>query len=61
MELKKVFISELSPAEYNPRKDLRPGDPEFESIRKSIEEYGYALPGKKIPQGGSPDGASDPL
>lgn len=44
MELKKVFISELSPAEYNPRKDLRPGDPEFESIRKSIEEYGYADP-----------------
>lgn len=44
MELKKVFISELSPAAYNPRKDLHPGDPEYEAIKRSVEEYGYADP-----------------
>jgi len=44
MEFKKVFISELKPAEYNPRKDLQPGDPEYERIKASIEEFGYVDP-----------------
>lgn len=44
MEFKKVFISELKPAEYNPRKDLQPGDPEYERIKESIEEFGYVDP-----------------
>ncbi len=44
MEFKKVFISELQPAEYNPRKDLQPGDPEYERIKRSIEEFGYVDP-----------------
>ncbi len=44
MELKTVFISELKPAKYNPRKDLSPGDPEYESIKRSIEEFGYVDP-----------------
>jgi ParB-like chromosome segregation protein Spo0J len=44
MEFKKIFLSELSPAGYNPRKNLQPGDPEFEKIRKSIEEFGYVEP-----------------
>ena len=26
---------------YNPRKDLRPGDPEFEKLKRSVEEFGY--------------------
>ncbi len=44
MEFKKVFISELKPAEYNPRKDLQPGDPEYERIKASIEGFGYVDP-----------------
>mgnify|MGYP002795243952 CR=1 FL=1 len=41
MEFKKLKISELIPAAYNPRKKLKPGDPEFEKIKNSIIEFGY--------------------
>ena len=34
-------IDDLIPAEYNPRKDLKPGDKEYEKLRKSISEFGY--------------------
>jgi len=44
MEFKSINIAELKPAEYNPRIDLKPGDKEFEKIRKSIEEFGYVDP-----------------
>ena len=44
MEFKKVFISELKPAKYNPRKDLQPNDPEYRQIKRSIEEFGYVDP-----------------
>jgi len=44
MEFKKLPISTLIPAAYNPRKDLQSGDPEFEKIRRSIEEFGYVEP-----------------
>lgn len=44
MEFKKIEISKLIPASYNPRKDLKPGDAEFEKIKRSIEEFGYVEP-----------------
>jgi ParB-like chromosome segregation protein Spo0J len=44
MEFKKVFISELKPAKYNPRKDLQPNDLEYHQIKRSIEEFGYVDP-----------------
>ncbi len=44
MEFRKLPIASLVPAAYNPRKDLQPGDPEFEKIRRSIEEFGYVEP-----------------
>jgi DNA modification methylase len=31
-------------AGYNPRKDLQPGDPEFERIKSSIKKYDYVDP-----------------
>ena len=37
-------ISKLNPAEYNPRKQLKSGDKEYESIKQSIEEFGFADP-----------------
>ena len=37
-------IKDLNPAEYNPRKKLKPGDKEYEKIRHSIEEFGFADP-----------------
>lgn len=38
------LISELKPAEYNPRKRLRPGDEEYESLKRSIQTFGYVDP-----------------
>lgn len=38
------FLTELRPAEYNPRKALKPSDPEFKSIAASISELGYSDP-----------------
>ena len=40
----KKRIEELIPAEYNPRKDLKPGDVEYERLKRSIEEFGYVEP-----------------
>ena len=37
-------VSVLKPAEYNPRKKLKPGDKEYEKIKNSIEEFGFADP-----------------
>lgn len=37
-------LSELRPAEYNPRVPLTPSDPEYQSIKRSIQEFGYADP-----------------
>lgn len=37
-------IEELTPAEYNPRKDLKPSDPEYEKLKKSILEFDYVDP-----------------
>ena len=34
----------MQPAKYNPRKDLKPGDPEFEKLKRSVEEFGYVEP-----------------
>lgn len=44
MEFKKLQIDLLVPAEYNPRKKLKPGDSEFEKIKNSINEFGYVDP-----------------
>ena len=44
MEIRKVPVKDLKPAKYNPRKDLQPGDPEFEKLRRSVEEFGYVEP-----------------
>ena len=44
MEIKIVDISELNPAAYNPRKDLQPGDDEYEKLSKSIETFGCVEP-----------------
>ena len=34
-------IADLNPAKYNPRVALKPGDPEFERLCKSIQTFGY--------------------
>lgn len=44
MEIEKKNTAELLPAEYNPRKDLKPGDAEYEKLKRSIEQFGYVEP-----------------
>lgn len=44
MELKKIKIEELKPAGYNPRKELKPTDKEYQKIKNSLEEFGYVDP-----------------
>ena len=44
MEIQKKNTAELLPAEYNPRKGLKPGDAEYEKLKRSIEQFGYVEP-----------------
>ena len=44
MNIEKKKVTELLPAEYNPRKDLKPGDPEYEKLKRSLEQFGYVEP-----------------
>lgn len=41
MEIERRKVDEFKVAEYNPRKDLRPGDAEYEKLKRSIQEFGY--------------------
>lgn len=44
MNIEKKTLRDLIPAEYNPRKDLKPGDPEYEKLKRSLDEFGYVEP-----------------
>ena len=44
MEIRKMLIDKLNPAYYNPRKDLKPGDVEYEKLKKSIQEFDLVEP-----------------
>lgn len=43
-QLKVLSVGVLRPAAYNPRKKLKPGDKEYEKIKNSITEFGFADP-----------------
>lgn len=44
MNIQKINIEKLKAAEYNPRKNLKPEDEEYQKIKKSILEFGYVAP-----------------
>jgi len=44
MNIQTLSVGKLVPADYNPRKDLKPGDPEYEKLKRSIAEFGYVEP-----------------
>lgn len=44
MRIEEIEIEKLVPAKYNPRKDLKPGDPAYENLKKSILEFDYVDP-----------------
>lgn len=44
MTIETIQVERLLPADYNPRKDLKPGDAEYEKLKRSIEQFGYVEP-----------------
>lgn len=44
MTIETIKVERLLPANYNPRKDLKPGDAEYEKLKRSIEQFGYVEP-----------------
>ena len=44
MDIRVISIEQINAAAYNPRVDLQPGDPEYEKLKRSIEEFGYVEP-----------------
>ena len=44
MQFRTMHLADLIPADYNPRKALRPGDREYEKLRRSLEEFGCVDP-----------------
>lgn len=44
MLVKRVPISAVNPAPYNPRKDLKPGDAEYEKLKRSIDHWDLVEP-----------------
>lgn len=44
MKIRKIPIAQINPAPYNPRLDLQPGDPDYEKLKRSLEEFDCVEP-----------------
>lgn len=44
MRFSTIPIGRINPAPYNPRKDLQPGDREYEKLARSLDEFGCVEP-----------------
>src|SRR5688572_23244272 len=44
LEILEIPISEIRPATYNPRKDLKPGDPAYDRLRKALARFDLVEP-----------------
>jgi DNA modification methylase len=44
MEIREIAIRDIRPAPYNPRKDLRPGDPEYQKLQEVIGHFDLVQP-----------------
>jgi len=44
VSVQRIPLKRIKPAAYNPRKHLRPSDPEYQRIKRSIETFGLAEP-----------------
>lgn len=44
MQIKTMAIADITPATYNPRQDLQPGDPEYEALEASLLEFDIVEP-----------------
>ncbi len=44
MQIERIPVNQVNPAPYNPRKDLQPGDPDYEKLKRSVDEFGCVEP-----------------
>jgi DNA modification methylase len=44
IRIERKHLDDLNPAEYNPRKRLKPGDEEYEKLKRSIDTFTYVDP-----------------
>ena len=44
MEIKRIPIAKIKLAKYNPRKDLKPDDPEYKKLKDIIDEFDLVEP-----------------
>lgn len=44
MEIRRMKLKDLHPADYNPRVQLKEGDPEYEALKTSLETNGTVVP-----------------
>ena len=44
MNIQELPISKLKPAAYNPRRDLQPGEPEYDRLKKIIDRFDLVEP-----------------
>lgn len=44
MRIERIGINQLNAAAYNPRVELRPGDPVYDSLKRSVETFGFLQP-----------------
>lgn len=44
IDIRRIPIARISPAAYNPRRDLKSGDPAYDKLRKSMSEFGNVQP-----------------
>ncbi|MGL6096948.1 MAG: ParB N-terminal domain-containing protein [Fimbriiglobus sp.] len=44
LEIRVLPVADLTPADYNPRKHLKPTDPAYKKLRASLEQFGLVEP-----------------
>jgi len=44
MHIESISIDQIKPAAYNPRVDLQPGDPDYDRLQRSMDEFGFVEP-----------------
>lgn len=44
MKIETILLSDYKDAPYNPRLDLKPGDPDYEKLKRSIDEFTFLEP-----------------
>ncbi len=44
MKIEKMAIDQIQKADYNPRVELKPGDPAYEKLKNSIQTFGFCEP-----------------